>query len=52
MVVFIAELFETYYPEIIGPRTGPRNTLAEKRLTASPLVSAAQISAITPKEKC
>ena len=38
----------TYYPLIIGPSTGPRNTLAVKKLVAGPRPAADQISAMTP----
>lgn len=39
----------TYYPATMGPMTGPINTLAVKRLVASPRVSADQMSAMTPE---
>jgi hypothetical protein len=39
----------THYPVTMGPRTGPRKTLAVKRLVAGPRPTAGQISAITPK---
>lgn len=39
---------KTYYPLIIGPRTGPRKTLAVNRLVAGPRPTADQISAMTP----
>jgi len=40
----------THNPEIIGPKTGPRNTLAVNKLVAGPLPAEDQMSAITPPQ--
>lgn len=42
--------WKTHYPATIGPRTGPRNTLAVNRLVAGPRPAADHMSAMTPLE--